>query len=224
MKASALKGPGRTPGAPDAEPILVDVAAGDTLSRAGVVAQLRPHPEVRVLDEEDRAVAAVLVLVADQVDDDVRDRVRRTSRNTVTRTLLVVTSIEEGHLISAVESGVMGIVRRADASPDRLIHAIRAVAQGGGHLPGDLLGQLLASVGTVQRDLLGPRGLYFAGITDREQDVLRLLAEGDDTSQVAQKLSCSQRTVKHILTGLTQRLNLRNRTQAVAYALRNGLI
>lgn len=224
MKASAIQGPGRTPGAPGAEQILIDVAAGDALSRAGVVSQLRPHPEVRVLDEGDRAIASVLVLVADLVDEDVRDRVLRTSRSTATRTLLVVTSIDEGHLVSAVESGVAGIVRRADASPDRLLEAIRAVAQGDGHLPGDLLGQLLASVGTVQRDLLGPRGLYFAGITDRERDVLRLLAEGDDTSDIAQKLFCSQRTVKTIITGLTQRLNLRNRTHAVAYALRNGLI
>ncbi|WP_274036440.1 helix-turn-helix transcriptional regulator [Streptomyces sp. MMBL 11-1] len=218
-----MKGPGRS-AAPVGEPILVNVAAADALSRAGLVAQLRPHPEVCVLDEGDSTEAAVLVLVADTVDENVRVLVLRTSRTTTMRTLLVVTSIDEQHLVSAVESGVTGIVRRADASPEHLIQAIRSVARRDGHLPGDLLGQLLTTVGTVQKTLLGPRGLYFAGLNDRERNVLRLLADGHDTSDVAESLGCSQRTVKKILTDLMHRLNLRNRTQAVAYALRNDLI
>lgn len=205
-------------------PVAVEVAAADPLSRAGVVAQLRPRPEVTLLTREDQTETQVLVLVADAVDDDVRVRIRRTSRTTATRTLLVTTSIDEHQLVSAAECGVSGVIRRAEISPERLVQAIVAVARGDGHLPGDLLGQLLVAVGKVQKDLLGPRGLHFTGVTQREQDVLRLLAEGDDTADVARKLSFSERTVKNIVHSLMTRLQLRNRTHAVAYAMRQGLI
>ncbi|MFI7087649.1 response regulator transcription factor [Streptomyces anulatus] len=216
---------GRTPPPATLDgPVLVDVAAADPLSRAGVAAQLRPRPEVRLLDEEDRAEAGVLVLVADTVDEEVRATIRRTRRTTATRTLLVLASIDEHQLLGAAECGVSGIIRRDDASPELLVQVICAVAGGDGHLSGDLLGQLLEAVGKVQKDLLGPRGLHFGGITDREREVLRLLAEGDDTADIARKVNYSGRTVKNIIRSFVERLQLRNRTHAVAYAMRHGLI
>jgi DNA-binding CsgD family transcriptional regulator len=72
--------------------------------------------------------------------------------------------------------------------------------------------------------VLSPRGLTFTGLTDREIKVLRLIAEGHDTSEIAQQLSYSQRTVKNVLHDVTTRLQLRNRSHAVAYAVREGLI
>ena len=70
----------------------------------------------------------------------------------------------------------------------------------------------------------GRRGLSVAAVTKRERDVLDLLAEGLSTREVAQRLSYSQRTIKNVLQELTTRLNVRNRTQAVALAVRNGWI
>ena len=61
-------------------------------------------------------------------------------------------------------------------------------------------------------------------LSSREADVLRLVAEGRDTSEIAEELCYSERTVKNVLHDLTTRLQLRNRTHAVAYALREGLI
>jgi DNA-binding NarL/FixJ family response regulator len=72
--------------------------------------------------------------------------------------------------------------------------------------------------------VLNPRGLSFAVLTDREIKVLKLLADGLDTAEVGRRLFYSERTVKNIVHDVTSRLNLRNRTQAVAYALRQGLI
>jgi DNA-binding NarL/FixJ family response regulator len=66
--------------------------------------------------------------------------------------------------------------------------------------------------------------LSFAVLTDREIKVLKLLADGQDTAEVGRRLFYSERTVKNIVHDVTSRLNLRNRTQAVAYALRQGLI
>jgi DNA-binding NarL/FixJ family response regulator len=61
-------------------------------------------------------------------------------------------------------------------------------------------------------------------LTDREIEVLRLLSDGLDTNEVSQRLYYSERTVKNIIHDVTSRLDLRNRTHAVAYAIRQGLI
>ena len=76
----------------------------------------------------------------------------------------------------------------------------------------------------LQHQVLHPRGLTLAGLTDREIEVLRLLSEGLDTNEVSQRLYYSERTVKNIIHNVTSRLDLRNRTHAVAYAIRQGLI
>jgi DNA-binding NarL/FixJ family response regulator len=72
--------------------------------------------------------------------------------------------------------------------------------------------------------VLSPRGLTFTGLTEREVSVVRLLAEGYDTAEIARRLYYSERTVKNIIHDITSRLELRNRTHAVAYAIREGLI
>ncbi|MGI8751354.1 MAG: helix-turn-helix domain-containing protein [Acidimicrobiales bacterium] len=76
----------------------------------------------------------------------------------------------------------------------------------------------------LQRQVLAPRGLSLSGLSDREVDILRLLADGWDTAAIAVKLSYSERTVKQAIHDITTRLQLRNRTHAVAYAVRQGLI
>ena len=72
--------------------------------------------------------------------------------------------------------------------------------------------------------MLAPRGLTFAGLAQREIDVLRLVADGYDTAEIADQLAYSERTVKNVLHDITSRMQLRNRSQAVAYAIREGLI
>ena len=76
----------------------------------------------------------------------------------------------------------------------------------------------------MQRQILAPRGLRFSGLSEREIEVLRLVAEGLDTGEIARRLSFSERTIKSVLHDVTTRLQLRNRAHAVAYAVREGLI
>jgi DNA-binding NarL/FixJ family response regulator len=98
------------------------------------------------------------------------------------------------------------------------------VARGDGTVPPDLLGRLLAQVGRVQRQVLSPRGFALTGLSRREADILRLIADGLDTAEIATTLAYSERTVKNVLHDVTSRLQLRNRSHAVAYALKQGMI
>lgn len=72
--------------------------------------------------------------------------------------------------------------------------------------------------------MLAPRGLSTSGLTPREVEVLRLMADGKDMNDIAGELTHAEGTVKNVVYALTSRLNLRNRVHAVAYALRMGII
>ncbi|HEY2793177.1 MAG TPA: response regulator transcription factor [Micromonosporaceae bacterium] len=204
--------------------IPVYLHAGDPISRAGVAGQLRPRPEVEVLGDDELGRAAVAVVVTDTVGEDTVRILRELHFAGVAHLVVVAGRIDDVDLVSVVEAGVAGLLRRGDATADRLVSVIAAAAAGEGAVPPDLLGRLLTQVGRVQRQMLGPRGLTFTGLAEREIEVLRLVADGFDTAEIAEKLSYSQRTVKNVLHDITSRLYLRNRSHAVAYALRHGLI
>jgi DNA-binding NarL/FixJ family response regulator len=206
------------------ERVPVWVSARDPISEAGVVSQLRPRPEVRIVPHDEDDDALVAVVISDSLDGDTLRMLRAVQRKGFTRTVLVVGQLEDSDLVTAIEAGVVGLVRRGEATSDRLVAVIRAAATGDGTVPPDLLGRLMDQVGKLQRQVLGPRGLTFTGLAAREIEVLRLIADGYDTGEVARQLSYSERTVKNVLHDVTSRLQLRNRSHAVAYALREGLI
>jgi DNA-binding NarL/FixJ family response regulator len=206
------------------ERVSVSVHARDPISEAGVASQLRPRPEVRVVRPEEVDRAEVAVIVVDTVDDDAVQLLRTVQRRGVARTVLVASRLDDGDLVAAVEVGVVGLIRRSEATPDRLVQVIGSAASGDGSVPPDLLGRLLDQLGRLQRHVLTPRGLTFTGLAEREIEVLRLVADGFDTGEIASKLAYSERTIKNVLHDVTSRLQLRNRSHAVAYAMRQGLI
>jgi DNA-binding NarL/FixJ family response regulator len=127
-------------------------------------------------------------------------------------------------VLAGLEAGACGLIRRAEATTARLVDAVKSAANGDGTLSPDLLGGLLARIGNLQTEVLRPLGLSFNGLNDREIEVLRLVADGMDTDEIARSLNYSPRTVKNVLHDVTVRFNLRNRSHAVAFALRRGLI
>jgi DNA-binding NarL/FixJ family response regulator len=205
-------------------PIATYVHGLDPISRAGVISQLRMRPELRIVDEMEVDAATVAVVVTDLLDDDTVRAMRALRRGDLPRLVLVATVLDESALVAAAEVGIGGLLRRVDATPDALVRTIRRVAAGDGEIPPDLLGRVLDQLGRLQRQVLGPRGLTFAGLTPRETEVLRLVADGFDTAEIAGRMCYSERTVKNVLHDLTTRLQLRNRSHAVAYAVREGLI
>ncbi|HEX9969099.1 MAG TPA: response regulator transcription factor [Acidimicrobiales bacterium] len=206
------------------ERVPVFVYAADPISQAGLAAQLRSRPEVRVVEESDVDAALVAVVMADEVDEETVRVVRAIERNGCPRVVLVVTRLDDTGLLAAIEAGACGILRRSDAVPERLVSVVLSAAAGDGSVPPDLLGRLLDQVARLQRQVLAPRGLTLSGLSEREVEVLRLVSEGHDTGEIASKLAYSERTVKNVIHDITTRLQLRNRSHAVAYALRAGLI
>ena len=204
--------------------IPVYVYASDPISQAGVASQLRQRPELVVVDQSDLDSAQVAVVVAEVVDESVLRVLRAIQRGSVPRTVLVASVLDDAAIVSAAEAGVSALVRRGEATPERLTHVVGKVAAGEAEMPPDLLARLLGQVGKLQRQVLAPRGITFSGLTEREIEVLRLVAEGYDTAEIAKTICFSERTIKSILHDVTTRLQLRNRAHAVAYAVREGLI
>jgi len=202
----------------------VRVRASDPVSEAGVASQLRYHSDFEILSPDSQSGPDVVVLVADRVDENTVRTVRDLRQLGGGRIVLVVGSIDGGSVLAAVEVGVAAIVRRAEATTERLVTAIHAAATGDGHLPPDLLGRLLQQVGETQRHKSLPQGLTFGGLTQRELTVLSLIAEGYSTSEIAAKMAYSERTIKNAIHDLVSRFQLRNRSHAVAFAVRQGLI
>ncbi|HEV8572897.1 MAG TPA: response regulator transcription factor [Actinomycetota bacterium] len=206
------------------ERVPVFVYARDPISQAGIAAELRGRPELEVLSETEVDQADVAVVAADEVDDETLRVIKAIQRSGGPRVVLVVARPDDGGLVAAVEAGACGLLRRSEATPEILTRAVVAAAQGDGTVPPDLLGRLLSQVGRLQRHVLAPRGLTFSGLTERELGVLKLVAEGMDTAEIAQQLAYSERTIKNIIHDITTRFHLRNRSHAVAFALRQGLI
>jgi DNA-binding NarL/FixJ family response regulator len=203
-------------------PIPVSVQTRDPISEFGVLAQLRYQPEVVVAGPG--VCPAVLVAILDSADEDAVRWLKALHADGGLPIVLIIGRVDPRALVCLVESGVCGVLNRVDATGERLVRAIQLAAMGNGDLPPELVRHLLDHVGQLSRNLLAPRGLSFAGLTGRERDVLQLIAEGLSTREVAVRLAYSERTIKNVIQDLTLRLNVRNRTQAVAYAVRNGWI
>jgi DNA-binding NarL/FixJ family response regulator len=198
------------------------VCGDDVISEAGVASQLRGRPELWVVDERSRP--DVVVVVVERLDETAERIVRTTRRNTCERVVVVCTTIDDNALMLAVELGATAVLRRAEASPERLSASVAMAARGNAVLAPDLLGRLLDQMSKVQNGVLAPRGIGPSGFTEREIDVLRLLADGYDTAEIADNLAYSERTIKNVIHDITSRLHLRNRSHAVAFAMRAGVI
>jgi DNA-binding NarL/FixJ family response regulator len=202
----------------------VFIYANDPISQAGVASQLRPRPEVQLVDAEELDQAEVAVVVTECVDEEVLRVLRAVRRGSVPRTVLIAAALDDTAVVTAAEAGVSALVRRSEVTPERLVSVILKARDGGAEMPADLLAGLLGQVGRLQRQVLAPRGLRFSGLSDREVEVLRLVAEGLDTGEIARQLAFSERTIKSVLHDVTTRLQLRNRAHAVAFAVREGFI
>ncbi|WP_409465135.1 response regulator transcription factor [Amycolatopsis sp. GA6-003] len=186
----------------------VRVLAADPFLRAGLESALYGCAEFTGDD------GGVAVLAVDEVDDAAVEAIR-TAKERNTAVLLVTGRVDAARAARAIEAGACGVLRREQACEQTLVSAVRAAATGHGTMPPDLLSDLFEA----------RRPAPAAPTLDaRERDVLRMVADGHETAEIASALAYSARTVTTIVHDITHRLRLRNRAHAVAFALRQGLI
>jgi len=158
----------------------------------------------------DPALAEADVVLIDARTDADRDLIRELRASTGARVIVCTSREDDDGFTSALRAGAVGFMRKEGLTPEALTSGVLAAQSGAGVLPADRLGDVLA--GAPQR------------LTDREQRVLTLVADGHATSEVAHAMSYSERTVKNVLHDVVVKLNARTRSQAVACAVREGLI
>ncbi|MBZ5734018.1 response regulator transcription factor [Nocardioides sp. TRM66260-LWL] len=131
-----------------------------------------------------------------------------------TRVLILSASGEQQHVLDAVKGGASGYLVKS-ASSDELLAAVRAVAAGETVFTPGLAGLVLGEYGRQDAD--GPR------LTERETEILRLVAKGLGSKQIAERLVLSHRTVQNHTQNTLRKLQLHNRAQLVRYAMERGL-
>lgn len=145
---------------------------------------------------------------------------RVSARYAETRVVMLSMHRSEAYIAEALRSGALGYVLK-DSSPDELVEAVRTVMRGQRYfspsLPMDLIRYYAeADVGQV-RD-------RYATLTDREREVVQLIAEGHTSPQIAERLFISPRTVDTHRANLMAKLGLSNQAELIRYALERGLL
>jgi DNA-binding NarL/FixJ family response regulator len=203
-------------------PVAVAVFANDQITREGAVARLSAYRELAVLSVGQHHRARVLLMLADELSEGALSTMERVRREAASRpgTVLVANELGQEQLARAVDLGLVSVLHRRHSGYDRIVRAILAAVTARAEAPDAVLRSALETFTAL--DSRAPR--QTGGLADREIDVLRLVADGLDTSEIAGKLNYSERTVKNVVHGVVTRLHLRNRAQAVAYAVRVGAI
>jgi DNA-binding NarL/FixJ family response regulator len=202
--------------------VAIRVDSPDPVAEIGVLTQLRNRPEVVIAGPQGRPAVAVAVLA--EASPGAVAWLRGLRAGTGLPIVVIVGPAEPDALVRLVEAGASGVLSRVEATAGRLVRAVRLAAAGQGDLPAALVRHLLDRVAQPSRDQLTLRRLPAAGLTGRELEVLRLLADGMSTREVAARLATPERLIRSVVQDLMLRLNVRNRTEAVACAVRNGWV
>jgi DNA-binding NarL/FixJ family response regulator len=210
--------------------IRVLIVDDQPLARAGFKAVLEATGGIEVVAEAERGDQAIELARRhdpDVVLMDVRmpgiDGIEATRRMPRQKVLILTTFGLDEYIIEALRAGASGFLLK-DAPVEELVRAVRTVAAGDAQLSPAVTKRLLDQVArrlpaAVQRDMGS-----LAQLTEREQEVLRLLAVGMSNAEIAGALVVSEPTVKTHVSSVLQKLGLRDRVQAVIYAYENGLV
>ena len=201
---------------------------------------LRRLPDLMVVETDDIPVAPVAagtdggddagldgahvaVIAVDAIDAEAMRLIRLHRRYKGRRVVVAAGQLDTASVCDALDAGATSFLRLAPATAEELVRTVRDAARGEDSVPAEMLPGLMHGLDRLTRRQQGLSDGQ-AAFTDREIRVLRLLAEGWAVAEIAREMSYSERTIKNIVHDITVRLGLRNRTQAVAVAVRSGVI
>jgi DNA-binding NarL/FixJ family response regulator len=200
------------------------------MMRAGFKAVLEATGDIQVVAEAStgaEAVAAAKQHAPDVVLMDIRmpemDGIEATRQLPRQRVLILTTFGLDDYIIAALRAGASGFLLK-DAPTAQVVDAVRAVAAGDAVLSPAVTRQLLDQVGRRLPAAVSQKPQTLTRLTEREREVLRMLAAGLTNAEIAHALVVTEATVKSHVSNLLGKLGLRNRVQAVIYAYETRLI
>ncbi|GLY89706.1 response regulator [Actinoallomurus iriomotensis] len=213
--------------------IRVLIADDQGMVRSGFSILLNAQPDIHVVGEAvdgEEAVARTAELRPDVVLMDVRMPVMDglaatrviTAGEAAPKVLVLTTFDLDDYVYEALRSGASGFLLK-DASASELSDAVRVVARGDALLAPVVTRRLIAEFARMGAPR-GPDGRLAEGLTERESEVLGLVARGMSNAEIAAELVLAEQTVKTHVGRILMKLELRDRTQAVVYAYETGLV
>jgi DNA-binding NarL/FixJ family response regulator len=218
----------------DGDPIRVLIVDDHALFRRGLEMVLEQEPDIEVVGEASDGAEA-LTKAVDATPDIVLLDVRMPKRGGIdactsikdavpsTKIIMLTISDEEADLYDAIKAGAMGYLLK-EISIEEVASAIRAVHGGQSLISPSMASKLLTEFasmikrGDERQQVPAPR------LTDREMEVLRLVAKGMNNRDIAKELFISENTVKNHIRNILEKLQLHSRMEAVVYAVREKLL
>jgi len=217
------------------EPIRVLIADDQQLLRAGFRVILQSEPGIEVVGEAEDGVDAVAQarsLRPDVVLMDIRmprlDGLSATEHLTKLpdgpRVVVLTTFDQNEYVVRALRAGAYGFLLK-DAPAARLVSAVRAAAHGDALIEPSITRRLVEqfAAGLTPTEPAGIPGAL-AGLTDREREVLRLIARGLSNAEIAMEITVAETTVKTHVARILAKLGIRDRVQAVVLAYESGFV
>jgi len=210
--------------------IKILIADDHDVIREGIKSILRPHSEYEVVAEAGdgqeakdltrkfKPTVILLDITMPKISGlDIIDQIHYISPTTK----IVIISVHKtgAYVLGALRLGINGYINK-DNVAEELIPALRRIMQGGVYLGAQISDYLAQTVGQVK----SPATLGTNILTEREQDVLRLVAEGKTAKQIAQDLYVSRRTVENYKNSILKKLNLHKTTDLIKYAIENKIV
>jgi NarL family two-component system response regulator LiaR len=209
-------------------PLRVLIADDHAIVRVGLRALIATEPGMEVVGEAVDGTDAVRkaralrpdVIVLDLVmphKDGIQAAAEITQEDPGARILVLTSFVEEEKLVPAFKAGAAGYLLK-DSAPQDLLRAIRDVAHGAASLPPQIAHTLIRE---LRRPAVRPTAAV--PLTQRERQVVQLVAQGLSNDEIAAHMHLSERTVRTHISNVLAKLHLANRTQLALYALHTGL-
>jgi NarL family two-component system response regulator LiaR len=188
------------------EDVLVVGEAGDGETAVDMVRRLNPN-------------VVLMDLVMPRLDGISATRQVK-SLGTGVKVIALTSFTEDDKVFPAIQAGASSYLLK-DVSPDDLVEAIRAVHRGEARLHPDIARKLMEQVVQQASPL---RQSQFEDLTEREREVINLVAKGRSNQEIANELVISEKTVKTHVSNILGKLQLEDRTQLAIYAIKKGLV
>ncbi len=227
-------GAARPPDGPGREPLRVLIVDDHALFRRGLHLVLEQEPGMAIVGEAadgEEAIDTAQELMPDVILMDVR-MPRRSGIEATERIkellphvaiLMLTISEDEADLFDAVKAGAAGYLLK-EIPIEEVAEAVRAVAAGQSRLSPSMASKLLTEFAVLSRRAQEPAQPPPPRLTDREMEVLGLVAKGLSNREIAKELFISENTVKNHIRNILEKLHLHSRMEAVVYAVREKLL